>query len=205
MFDAFIIKGNDFTNGDIVMNKEFYELVDAVRGLGVERTGNPAPRCVKITGDPRDFSERLERLQLSLEAFDAAGSSKSDGISDPAALRKAIDGLLKLIQVKGVSMTEADMIVRNALSLDGEEKKKAKGSIPAFKPPKLKKKRGYYSLRLKVLPDRPGSAKIEDLIKIVHELDATASVLGATVPKEKISSSLKGESPRPPSMGIGKR
>jgi len=173
------------------MKKEVHDLVEAVRGLGIKLTGDPAPRCVRISGDARDFAERLERVQRALEALDAAEAASSDAeapgmANDPGALRKALDGLLRLIQVKGMALEEADAIVRDALGLQEAETKK-KGTLPAFKPSKLKRKRGYYSVRLKMFPERPGEVKIDDLKKIVHELGATESILGSTMARNEAS------------------
>lgn len=171
------------------MQKEVHELVQAVRGLGVQLTGKPAPKCIKIAGDTGDFAERLRDVQYALEAFDAASASdtsveaKPSSIDDPAKLRKALDDILRFIQTKGVNIAECDEIVRNALELDKGEAEQKKGTLPSFVPSKLKKKKGSFRPRVNIYPDRPGEASISDLRKIVHELSITESMLGHTMAK----------------------
>lgn len=176
------------------MNKEAHALVDAVRGLGIVRTGRPAPRCVRITGDATELASRLDRVQEALEALDAAGGlGQADAppspAHDPARLRAALDGLIRLCQVKGTGLGEVDAIVRSALGLDeGDEpakRKKEHRTLPAFAPDRLKKRRKGYKMRTSILPDRPGEASLEDIRKIVGELDHTMAVAGATVPNSE--------------------
>lgn len=176
------------------MQKEVHDLVQSVRGLGVELTGKPAPKCIKISGDTGDFAERLRDVQIALEAFDAATASgtdmdaKPEAVNDPQKLRKALDGLLRFIQTKGLNIAECDDIVRNALELeDADEAKKSKSTLPSFVPSKLKKRRGSFKPRVNIYPDRPGEASLSDLRKIVHELSVTESILGHTMAKPEAS------------------
>lgn len=172
------------------MKKEVHDLIECVRALGIELTGKPAPKCIRISGDTGDFADKLKQLQLALEAVDVA-ESVSDGVdidgpegfNDPVKLRAAVDGLLRFVQVKGDFLAEADAIVRDALNLDQPENSKSKGGLPSFTPSRLKKRRGTYKPRLAVFPDRPGEASLNDLKKIVHELSVTESLLGSTIAK----------------------
>jgi len=171
------------------MRKEIHDLINAVRALGVQLTGKPAPKCIKIAGDAKDFALRLHDVQWALEAFDASSASaagaddKPESINDPVKLRKALDDILRFIQMKGINIAECDEIVRNALNLEVEEPEKKKGTLPSFVPSKLKKKKGSFKPRVNIYPDRPGEASFSDLRKIVHELSVTESMLGHTVAK----------------------
>jgi hypothetical protein len=172
------------------MNKEVHDLIESVRSLGIELTGKPAPKCIRISGDTGDFADKLKQVQLALEAVDAKGAASDgkdidtpDGFSDPVKLRAAIDGLLRFVQVKGDFLSEADAIVRDALSLEQPENSKSNGGLPSFTPSRMKKRRGTYKPRLNVFPERPGEASLNDLKKIVHELAVTESLLGKTIAK----------------------
>lgn len=142
------------------MKKEIHELIDSVRALGIELTDKPSPKCIRISGEIADFADRLRRVQVALEAVDAAGSKSVDneagleGVNDPVKLRSAIDGLIRFIQVKGDYLTEADAIVRSALGLTEGQHDKSKGSLPSLTPSKMKKKRTYRP-RLNIYPERP--------------------------------------------------
>lgn len=186
------------------MNKYMFDIISAVRDLGVILTGQPAPKSVKISGKLEDFSLKLQILQEALEAFDAAGSYSSinEGVSsigepsplnDTEKLKKAIDGLLKFIQLKGDFMVEADAIVRDALNLDEKnEEVKRKKSLPSLTPSKKKKKNSIYKPRLNLMPERPGSATLEDLRNIFEfEIAGTQSLLGDTLPAQIRATNLK--------------
>lgn len=173
------------------MKKEIHDLIEAVRALGIELTGKPAPKCIRILGDTGAFAEKLKGVQEALEAVDASGGTSEgkeiegpEGVNDPVKLRAAIDGLLRFVQIKGDFLAEADAIVRDALSLANGDEKKAKGGLPTFTPGRGKKKRpGTYKPRLNVFPERPGEASLNDLKKIVHEISVTESLLGSTIAK----------------------
>lgn len=172
------------------MKKEVHDLIEAVRALGIQLTGKPAPKCIRISGDTSDFAEKLRVVQEALEVLDASGAASEgkdfdgpEGVNDPVKLRAAIDGLLRFVQVKGDNFNEADAIVRDALNLEQGEKKKAQGGLPTFTPARGKKRKGTYKPRLNVFPERPGEASLNDLKKIVHEISVTESLLGSTIAK----------------------
>lgn len=173
------------------MKKEVHDLVEAVRGLGLTLTGRPAPKCVRLSGDPSNFAERLEQVQLSLEALDASGALGSatdnpEPRDDPAKLREALDRVIRLYQVRGGNLDDLDAVVRDALDLESADedakRKKEHATLPAFAPTRLKRKKGY-RLRLSLYPDRPGEASLNDMRKIVFDLETTMNSLGATAPK----------------------
>jgi len=110
------------------MRQEIYDLIDAVRGLGLELTDRDPPKCVRITGDTSDFWQRLERVQRALEAVDSGGALAAGGDAlepknDPEKLRAALDGVMRLFQLQGGNLQEAIDIVRDKMGLDGAEKK----------------------------------------------------------------------------------
>ncbi|WP_315922750.1 hypothetical protein [Mesorhizobium sp. SP-1A] len=191
------------------MKKEIHDLIECVRALGIELTGNPAPKCIRISGDTSEFADKLKQVQIALEAVDASGAASDgkdvdgpEGINDPVKLRAAIDGLLRFVQVKGDFLAEADAIVRDALNLDQPENTKSKGGLPSFTPSRMKKRRGTYKPRLNVFPERPGEASLNDLKKIVHEISVTESLLGSTIAKP-VQSALRSQAKafgRPPGM-----
>ena len=51
------------------MRQEAYDLVEAVRSLGVEITGVPGPKAIRIATDADTFWSRLLVVRRALEAF----------------------------------------------------------------------------------------------------------------------------------------
>lgn len=190
------------------MNQHVHELVEAVRSLGIFLTGRPAPKCVRVA-DPTNFAEKLERVQRALEALDASGSlSEGSGApepkNDPAKLKDALDKLIRLLQVKGGNLEEADAIVRESLGLDSDEEarqKKEFSTLPAFAPSRLKRKSGYRP-RVNLFPARPGEASLNDLRKIVFELETTRTFLGDTVPRNEHTFNRMMRKMPPPPPGL---
>jgi hypothetical protein len=176
------------------MRREIHDLVESVRALGVRLTGQPAPKCIRLVGDPTDFAERLAAVQESLEAADASGALADDGgpeapkADDEAVrLRKALDGVLRYIQVRGVDMEEAVEIVADALGVEGGKKaSSAFVTLPKFAPKGWKKKRSFKP-RLKLLPDSPGDASINGLRKMAFEAEMTTTLLGSTVRDSQVA------------------
>jgi hypothetical protein len=172
------------------MRPELVDLVEAVRALGLRRTGKPAPGCVRISGDPKDFPSRLDLLQSRLEAVDASGAlSQGDGPDAPAPdevqrLRKALDGLLRYIQVKGVDMEAAVDIVSEAIGVDVPRKReKAYETLPMFAP-RGWKRRKRFSPRLKLMPDLPGDVSLGALRALAGEANMTVTMMGSAFAKE---------------------
>lgn len=172
------------------MKPEIYALIEAVRDLGIKLTGDPSPRSIRITGDTGAFAEKLRYLQEALEAVDRASSSSvgdefNSNVNDPAKLKNALDGLLRFIQTRGVNISEVDSIVRDALQIGASEEVQTQkvATLPSFAPSSLKKRKGKFKPRLNIYPERPGEASLNDLKKIVFELGAVESLLGATLAK----------------------
>lgn len=172
------------------MRPEVVDLVEAVRALGLRRTGRPAPGCVRISGDPKEFPARLAAVQERLEAVDASGAlSQGGGPEAPSPdevqrLRNALDGLLRFIQVKGVDMEAAVDIVSDALGVDVPGKReKAYETLPMFAP-RGWKKRKRFSPRMRLMPDMPGDVSLGDLKRIAFEANLTTSMMGSAFAKE---------------------
>lgn len=173
------------------MRQEIYDLIDAVRGLGLELTDRDPPKCVRIKGDPGDFWQRLERVQRALEAVDADGALAAGGEAlepknDPEKLRAALDGVMRLFQLQGGNLQEAIDIVRDKMGLDGGEKKnKGYVTLPFFAPNSLRK-RGKYKPRLRLLPERPEDVTLDDLRKIAFEISVTEALVGSTYRQPRV-------------------
>jgi len=168
------------------MRPEIHDLIEAVRALGLSRTGKPSPRCIRIGCDPREFPDKLEVLQECLERVDASGalSSQEDASQELDRYRKALDGLLRFIQVCGIDPEPAIDIVANALELEGEAKReKAYETLPMFAPKGWKRKKKL-NPRLHLLPTLPGDAGIADLKKIAFAARMTADWMGAGFVRE---------------------
>jgi hypothetical protein len=173
------------------MRQEIYDLIDSVRGLGLELTDRDPPKCVRIKGDPADFWQRLERVQRALEDVDASGSL-ADGSNapepknDPEKLRAALDGVMRLFQLQGGNLQEAIDIVREKMGLEeGEKKKKGYNTLPFFAPDRIRKK-SRYRPRLKLLPERPEDVSFDDLRKMAFEVSVTEALVGSTYRTPKL-------------------
>lgn len=173
------------------MRQEIFDLIDAVRGLGLELTDRDPPKCVRIKGDPADFWQRLERVQRALEDVDASGSL-ADGSdapepkNDPEKLRAALDGVMRLFQLQGGNLQEAIDIVREKMGLEeGEKKKKGYNTLPFFAPDRIRKK-SRYRPRLKLLPERPEDVSFDDLRKMAFEVSVTEALVGSTYRTPKV-------------------
>jgi hypothetical protein len=174
------------------MRQEIYDLIDAVRGLGLELTDRDPPKCVRIKGDTSDFWQRLERVQRALEEVDSSGSL-NDGAdapeprNDPEKLRAALDGVMRLFQLQGGNLQEAIDIVREKMGVEeGEKKRKGYVTLPFFAPDRIRKK-SRYRPRLKLLPERPEDVTFDDLRKMAFEVSVTEALVGSTYrrPKEQ--------------------
>lgn len=166
------------------MTPQIIGLIEATRALGLKLTDQPSPQCIRIGGSPSTFPERLATLQRCLEAVDASGAhSLSDGPDAPAPdkvkrLERALDGLLRFIQVKGVDIDAAVDIVSEAMDLDVSEKTKPFETLPMFKPKGWKKKKSFKP-RFHLMPDLPGDTSIDDLRKIATAAQETAALMGS--------------------------
>lgn len=172
------------------MRPEIVDLIEAVRALGLRRTGKAGTRSVRISGDPKDFAELLATLQEKLELVDASGALADD--DGPAAPRpdeidrhrKALDGLLRFIQVRGLDLEAATDIVADALGVAGAAKSgKAFEILPKFAPKGWKKKKRL-NPTLSLIPERPGDASLDDLRRIAFSVEATAGWMGSGFAKE---------------------
>lgn len=171
------------------MTPQIVNLIEAVRALGLKLTDKPAPQCIRIGGHPSSFPDRLATLQRALEDVDAAGANAlADGPEAPTPdtvkrLEKALDGLLRFIQVKGVDIDAAVDIVTQAMDIDTSEKSKPFETLPMFRPKGWKKKKSFKP-KFHLMPDLPGDAGIEDLRKISGVAQETAKLMGAAAGRE---------------------
>jgi|HigsolmetaAR206D_1030411.scaffolds.fasta_scaffold01648_7 hypothetical protein len=163
------------------MRPEIHELIEAVRALDLRLTGKPSPRCIRIGGDPADFPRRLADLQEKLERVDASGAlaeeASAPASDEIAKYKKALDGLLRFIQVGNVDMETAVDIVAEALGVEAAKRQKAYETLPAFAPKGWKRKKRF-SPRLRLLPDQPGDVSLSLLRSLAFEADMTAAMMG---------------------------
>jgi hypothetical protein len=169
------------------MRPEAYELVDAVRGLGIELTDAPAPKCLRITSDPETFWMRLVDVQRALEAFDRAEGQGSD-MEGPApdGLRKALDAVLRLYELQGGNMEQATLVVQAALDVEAADARATKKGrkdpnlLPHFAPANIKKKEAYKP-RINLLPPLPGSVDMDGLRRLGFEVSYVEAISGSTL------------------------
>lgn len=165
------------------MRQEVYDLVDAVRALGLELTPD-GDRPVRITGEKSEFVFKLEQLQMALEALDSA-DAHSDGEdvpephNDPRRLKEALDGVMRLFQLVGGNLQDAVDIVQAKLGVEGEKKKKGYETLPFFAPDRMRR-RSRYKPRLRLLPERPEDVTFDDLRKMAFEVGVTEKMVGDT-------------------------
>ncbi|WP_327211024.1 hypothetical protein [Rhizobium leguminosarum] len=165
------------------MRQEVYDLIDAVRALGLELTPEE-DRPVRVTGDRSEFPFRLEQLQMALEAFDSA-EAHSDGDdvpephNDPKRLKEALDGVMRLLQLAGGNLQDAVDIVQTKLGVESEKKKKGYETLPFFAPDRIRR-RSRYKPRLRLLPERPEDVTFDDLRKMAFEVGVTEKMVGDT-------------------------
>jgi hypothetical protein len=170
------------------MTPQIVNLIEATRALGLKLTDLPAPQCVRIGGHPSSFPDRLATLQRALEDVDAAGANALSGGPDAPIpdtvkrLEKALDGLLRFIQIKGVDVDAAVDIVTQAMDIeiDGKEKSKPFETLPMFRPKGWKKKKSFKP-KFQLMPDLPGDAGIDDLRKIAGAAQETANLMGSAI------------------------
>ena len=117
------------------MRQEIHRLVQAVRDLQIDPTGQPAPHCVRIGIPKEQLPERLLTLRERLDEVDAGGSlvNSVTESQELSKTREALDGLLRYIKMGGVDFSEAEEIVRTAL---GKPRKRpdALKPLPVFAP-----------------------------------------------------------------------
>lgn len=165
------------------MRQEVYDLIDAVRSLGLELTPEEE-RPVRVTGDRSEFPFRLEQLQMALEAFDAAeahsdGDDVAEPHNDPKKLKEALDGVMRLFQLVGGNLQDAVDIVQTKLGVEAEKKKKGFETLPFFAPDRMRR-RARYKPRLRLLPERPEDVTFDDLRKMAFEVGLTEKMVGDT-------------------------
>lgn len=181
------------------MRPEGYDLVNAVRALGIELGDAPAPKCLKIGIDSNMFWMRLVDLQRSLDAFDKAGGV-GDELSAPEPLqddklKKALDAILRLYEVNGGDMVQASDIIRGALELEasdglegnkdkkGKKAKRQYESLPVFAPSNLQKHKRYKA-RIKLIPDMPGSVSMDGIRRLGFDVTYVEAISGNTMQQE---------------------
>nr|WP_250807974.1 hypothetical protein [Neorhizobium tomejilense] len=173
------------------MRQEAYDLVEAVRSLGIEITGGAGPKALRIATDPDTFWSRLVHVKRALDAFDRAGGTGVDLQAPPPdeKLKKALDAILRLYEMQGGNMVQAANVIQDVWNVEpepapGEERKKKKGSgyisLPVFAPNGIKKK-GTYSPRIKLIPDMPGSVSLDGLRRLGFDVSYVEAISGATL------------------------
>lgn len=192
MFDLFIrLPKNRLGYGVSSMRQEAYDLIEAVRSLGIEITGVPGPKSFRIANDPDTFWTRIVQVKRALDNFDRAGGSSMDFQAPPPndeKLKKALDAILRLYELQGGNMEEAAAVIRDTLELEAmvsEEEKKAKKkkeyvSLPAFAPNGIKKK-STYKPRISLIPDMPGSVDMDGLRRLGFDVSYVEAISGATL------------------------
>jgi hypothetical protein len=174
------------------MRQEAYDLIEAVRSLGMEITGVTGPKAIRIATDADTFWSRLVHVKHSLDAFDRAGGTGMDleAPEPDEKLKKALDAILRLYELQGGNMTQATNVIQEALMVEpeppsGEErdrKKKRAGyiSLPVFAPNGIKKK-NTYKPRINLIPDMPGSVSMEGLRRLGFDVSYVEAISGATL------------------------
>lgn len=172
------------------MRQEAYDLVEAVRSLGVEITGVPGPKALRIATDADTFWSRLVFVKRALDAFDRAGGTSADLDAPPPdeKFKKALDAILRLYELQGGNMEQAFNVVQEALEVEpeaaqdqkAEKKKAAYVTLPVFAPNGIKKK-GTYKLRVNLIPDMPGSVSMDGLRRLGFDVSYVEAISGATL------------------------
>jgi hypothetical protein len=177
----------------MAMRPEIFDLIESVRALGIELTDAPAPKCLKITGDPNAFWAGLVTVQRSLEAVDRSGGTSTDIDTpepslDSDKLRRALDGVLRLYELQGGNMDQAVNVVEEALAVTSEAKTEKKGkqyaALPVFAPNGIKKKSSY-SPRIRLIPEMPGSVSMAGLRSMNFDISYVEAISGATLASDE--------------------
>lgn len=164
------------------MRQEVHRLIDAVRELEIEPTGQPAPHCVRIGLTKEDLPEKLLAVRLALDEVDAsasAGNAPVDAGTDGLAKwKEAVDGLLRYVKMRsGLDFDEAEEIVRTAL---GKPRKRPNAFklLPVFAPDGwTRRKKIKPKLKLEREPMSASKAKDE-----VYQMTWVINSLGAAAP-----------------------
>jgi hypothetical protein len=162
------------------MRPEIHRLVQAVRELEIEPTGQPAPHCVRIGIAKEQLPERLLTLRRTLDEVDASGSlvNGNPEADEAAKYMDALDGLLRYIKMRGLDFAEAEEIVRTAL---GKPRKRqdAMKLLPVFAPNGHKRRKKIKpKLKLEREPMSPGKARQE-----AAQMTWVLTSLGAAAPQ----------------------
>lgn len=172
------------------MRQEAYDLIDAVRALGVEITGVPGPKALRIATDADTFWSRLVLVKRALDAFDRAGGTSVDLDAPPPdeKMKRALDAILRLYELQGGNLAEAYNVVQEALGVEpeagseqkAEKKKKGYVTLPVFAPNGIKKKSAYKP-RINLIPEMPGSVDMDGLRRLGFDVSYVEAISGATL------------------------
>ncbi len=186
------------------MKQVVHDLIQAVRNLGLEVTDEPSPKCVRVSITSTEFWSRMKELQLALEAVDRDGADKLDVEAphpkdNPEKLKLALDGLMRLYQIKGGNLEEASEVIRNALELTDDQEKASDNRntfdiLPNFAPSALKRARRYKP-RLNLVPEKHASVSFNQLRRMNFEVLHAHALLGATFrpdPKPELNTPVPG-------------
>lgn len=168
------------------MKQAVHDLIQAVENLKLEVTEEPAPNCVRVSLTPKLFWSGLKDVQLALEAVHRDGAASHDveephPKDNPEKLKRALDGLMRLYQVKGGNLEEATEVIEEALGLTSEEQdnRNTFDTLPNFAPSKIKRARRYKP-RLNLVPEKHASVSFNALRRMNFEVQHAQSLLGAT-------------------------
>ena len=145
------------------MRPEIHRLVQAIRDLEIQPTGQPAPHCVRIGIPKEQLPEKLLAARVALDEVDASGSLV---LGNPEAeelpkYKEALDGLLRYIKMRGLDFSEAEEIVRTALGKPRKRPEVMK-PLPVFAPDGYKKRKKIKpKLKIDREPMSAGKAKSE--------------------------------------------
>lgn len=171
------------------MRQEAYDLIEAVRSLGIEITAVPGPRSLRIATDADTFWSRLVNVKRALDAFDRAGGASTDLHAPPPddKLKKALDAVLRLYELQGGNMEQVYTVVQEALEVEPErdqkaakKKKKEYVTLPVFAPNGIKKK-STYSPRISLIPPMPGTVNLDDLRRLGFDVSYVEAISGNTL------------------------
>lgn len=172
------------------MRQSIVNLVEAVRGLKVARTGQPAPHCVRIGGGDREsaleFPERLLALAEALEAFDRDGGAEA-GDAELDRIKQGLDGVFRWIKLQGLSTDEPLDIMAVALGGKARKKPKTLSLLPSFTPGFGKRK--TWKPKLSTAPRLDGSRSLETMaqhVELAAGMAEVVSKLGAAAPQIRV-------------------
>jgi len=164
------------------MRQAIINLVEAVRGLKLSRTHQPAPHCVKIGVAARELPEQLLTV---LDAFEALEREGGAGLADQELdnIKAGLDGVFRWIKLQGLSTDEPLAIMAQALGAQGKKKPKSFPLLPSFTPGFTKRK--SWKPKLSIAPGFSGAKTLDSMEEHIQQAKAMGEVvakMGAAAP-----------------------